>query len=258
LLQNEFDVEWMTRHGIWFCNTVNAVAEATADMAMFLILAVLRDTTRAERQARDGSWKAGIAPSRDPSGLTLGIVGAGAIGKYLAKKAAAFNMKLVYHNRRRLPVKDEATYGLTYFSTLEDLLKASDVVSINCPLNADTTGLISHKQFSAMKDGAFFVNTSRGPVVNENALIEALESGKITRAGLDVFHNEPKIHDYFRTSEKVTIQPHMGGLTDLAFQKSERECFENIRSLFKKGRPVAPVNNPSIKKTTGNGRKPDS
>lgn len=232
----------MTKSGIWFCNTINAVAEATADMAMFLTLAILRDTSRAEKQARDGSWKAGIVPSRDPSGLTLGIVGAGSIGKYLAKKAAAFNMKLAYHNRRQLSADDEGTYGLTYYSSLEELLAVSDVVSISCPLNAETTNLISHKQFVAMKDGAYFVNTSRGPVVDEDALIQALESGKVTRAGLDVFHNEPRIREYFRTSDKVIVQPHMGGLTDLAFQKSERECFENIRSLFTTGRPVAPVN----------------
>lgn len=94
-----------------------------------------------------------------------------------------------------------------------------------------------------MKDGSFLVNTARGPVVDEDALITALESGKVARAGLDVFHNEPNINKYFQTSSKCVIQPHMGGLTDSAFRKSERECFENIRSLFMTGRPVAPVNN---------------
>lgn len=236
----------MTRNKIWFCNTVNAVAEATADMAMFLTLAVLRNTTVAEKQARNGSWKANIVPSRDPAGLTLGIVGAGAIGKRLASRASAFNMNLIYHNRRQLSPQDEAKYKLTYYSQLNDLLAASDVVSISCPLNAETQNLMSREQFAAMKDGAFLVNTARGPVVDEDALIEALESGKVTRAGLDVFHDEPKIKDYFRTSEKIVVQPHMGGLTDLAFQKSERECFENIRSLFKTGRPVAPVNEVQI------------
>ena len=101
---------------------------------------------------------------------------------------------------------------------------------------------MSHAQFAAMKDGSFFVNTARGAIVDEAALISALESGKITRAGRDVFCNEPNISPYFRTSDKVVAQPHMGGLTDVAFMKSERECFENIRSLFRTGRPVAPVN----------------
>ena len=232
----------MTSKNVWFCNTINAVAEATADIAIFLVLAVLRDTTRAEKQARDGTWKANIVPARDPTGLTLGIVGAGAIGKYTALKAAVFNMKVAYHNRRQLSKEEEERYGLTYYPTLNELLAASDVVSISCPLNKETTNLISHDQFAAMKDGCFLVNTSRGPVVDEDALIAALESGKVTRAGLDVFHNEPHIKDYFKRSDKVVLQPHMGGLTDVAFRKSERECFENIRSLFKTGRPVAPVN----------------
>lgn len=242
MTKNEFDVDWMTANKVWFCNTVDAVAEPTADMAMFLTLAVLRDTTRGEKQARDGSWKANIVPARDPAGLTLGIVGAGAIGKYLARKAAAFNMKIAYHNRRQLSKQEEEQYGLTYYASLKELLAVSHVVSINCPLNKQTTNMISHDQFAAMKDGCFFINTARGPVVDEDALIQALESGKVTRAGLDVFHNEPHIKDYFRTSDKVVLQPHMGGLTDVAFQKSERECFENIRSLFETGRPVAPVN----------------
>jgi len=160
----------------------------------------------------------------------------------MAVKAKVFNMKVAYHNRRQLSKEDEEKYSLTYYPELSDLLAISDVVSVNCPLNKETTGLISYDQFAAMKDGAFLVNTARGPVVDEQALIQALESGKITRAGLDVFDNEPKINDYFKTSDKVVLQPHMGGLTDLAFQKSEQECFDNVRSLFKTGRPVAPVN----------------
>ncbi|KAK5364902.1 hypothetical protein LTR20_008838 [Exophiala xenobiotica] len=239
---NEFDVDWMTRNKIWFCNTRNAVAEATADMALFLILAVLRDTTRAEKGARSDSWKAGLVPCRDPTGMTLGIVGMGAIGKYTARKALAFNMEIHYHSRHRLPPEVEAEYHATYHSTLHSLLAQSDVVSLSCPLNRETTNLMSHAEFAAMKHGSFLVNTSRGAVVDEAALIDALESGKITRAGLDVFCNEPNIDPYLKTSDKIVAQPHMGGLTDVAFGKSERECFENIRSLWRTGRPVAPVN----------------
>lgn len=248
---NEFDVGWMTSRDVWFCNTVDAVAEATADMALFLTLATVRDTYRAERGAREGTWKAGVAPTEDPSGKTLGIVGMGSIGKYLARKAAVFNIGIRYHNRRRLPADEEARYGATYCPTLHDLLASSDIVSVNCPLNGKTEGLISTAEFAAMKDGAFFVNTSRGPVVDEDALIEALESGKVARAGLDVFCNEPNIRDYFKTSDKVVCQPHMGGLTVSAFQKAERECFENIRSLFVTGRPVAPVNEASMVEVNG-------
>ena len=239
---DSFDVDWMTSQGIWFCNSRNAVAEATADMAFFLILAVIRDTTRAERCARDGTWKDPVVPSKDPSGMTLGIVGMGSIGKYLARRAAVFNMKIKYYNRRPLSSEEEATHSATYCPTLHSLLSESDVVSINCPLTPETTNLISTAEFAAMKDGSFIVNTARGPVIDEPAMIEALESGKIARAGLDVFWNEPNINPYFQKSEKVIIQPHVAGLTDLAFQKGERECFENIKALFKTGRPVAPIN----------------
>ncbi|KAI3140947.1 hypothetical protein CBS147325_6238 [Penicillium roqueforti] len=241
---NEFDVDWMTNQEIVFCNTVNAVAEATADMAIFLILAVLRNTTNAERSARSGMWRKGanLVPTCDPSGLTLGIVGMGAIGKYLAKKAAVFNMKIKYYNRHQLPASEEAAYGATYCQSLHELLRESDVVSLNCPLNAATTNLISEAEFSAMKDGVFLINTARGAVIDEKALIAGLESGKVQRAGLDVFVNEPSPNPYFLQSDKIVVQPHLGGLTEKAFQKAERECFENIRAFFKTGKANSPVN----------------
>lgn len=239
---NEFDVEWMTRNGMWFCNTLDAVAEATADMAMFLTLAVLRDTYRAERGARSGTWKSGLVPTRDPSNTTLGIIGMGTIGKYLAYKASVFNMRVKYYNRRQISPLEEAKYKATYCPTLEQLLTESDVVSINCPLTEATTNLISRKEIALMKDGAFLVNTARGAIIDEEALIEALESGKISRAGLDVFCNEPDLNEYFRQSDKVICQPHMGAVTTEAFKRGEGECLENIKAFFGTGRPVAPVN----------------
>jgi lactate dehydrogenase-like 2-hydroxyacid dehydrogenase len=151
-------------------------------------------------------------------------------------------MKVKYYNRRRLPAEDEDQYHATYCPTLEDLLRTSDIVSVNCPLNDATTGLLSHKEFSQMKDGVFFVNTARGAIIDENALIAAMESGKVARAGLDVFEIEPKINPYFVQSDRCIIQPHLGGLTTKARRDAERECLESIKSLFKAGRPVAPVN----------------
>jgi lactate dehydrogenase-like 2-hydroxyacid dehydrogenase len=162
--------------------------------------------------------------------------------QYTARKAAAFNMRITYYNRHQLPRAVEEAYNATYCPTLHALLSGSDVVSISCPLNAETTNLISRAEFDAMKPGAYLVNTARGAIVDEAALIEALDSGHVARAGLDVYPNEPHVNPYFLGSDNVVIQPHMGGLTDVAFQKSERECFENVRSLFRTGRPVAPVN----------------
>lgn len=159
----------------------------------------------------------------------------------MAKKAAVFNIKIKYYNRNRLSPEDEAKYGAEYCSTLHELLGASDIVSLNCPLNANTTNLIGPAEFAAMKHGAFLVNTARGAVVDEKALKDALESGKIARAGLDVFCNEPNVDPWFLQSDKVIVQPHLGGLTDSAFQKAERECFENIKAVFRTGKPRSPV-----------------
>lgn len=151
-------------------------------------------------------------------------------------------MKVIYYNRRQLDPAEEAVYGATYCKTLYELLGASDVVSLNCPLNAATTGLIRTAEFAAMKDGVFVVNTARGAVIDEDAFIQALETGKVARAGLDVFVNEPYPNPYFLKSDKVVIQPHLGGLTDSAFHKAEEECFENIRAFFTAGAPNSPVN----------------
>lgn len=162
--------------------------------------------------------------------------------QYLAKKAAVFNLKIKYYNRRQLSKAEETKYGATYCPSLSALLSSSDIVSVNCPLNAETTNLISRSEFAAMKDGAFFINTARGAIVDEAALKEALNSGKVARAGLDVLCNEPHVDPWFFGQDNVVLQPHLGGLTDIAFQKAERECFENVRSFFETGKANSPVN----------------
>ncbi|GME36927.1 Ankyrin repeat protein [Neofusicoccum parvum] len=249
---NEFDVDWMSRAGIVFCNSVDAVAEATADMAVFLLLATLRNTSCAERSAKAGKWRGGPAggliPARDPAGLTLGIVGMGAIGKHLARKAAVFNLKIRYYNRRQLPASEEDKYGATYCGSLRELLASSDIVSLNCPLNEKTTNLISTAEFDAMRDGAFLINTARGAVIDEAALKVALGNGKVSRAGLDVLCNEPNVDPWFFEQENVIVQPHLGGLTDVAYQKAERECFENIRAYFETDKANSPVNADRVEK----------
>lgn len=239
---NEFSVDWMTSQNIWFCNTLDAVSEVTADMAIFLMLAAVRDTSRAEKAARSGEWRADLMPSRDPTNLKLGILGMGAIGKHIARKASVFNMSIQYYNRKRLSEEDEETYKATYCPTMQSLLESSDIVSISVPLNANTTGMIGAIELALMKDSSVLINTARGAVIDEQALINALENGVIWRACLDVFCGEPEIHEYFKRSDKVIIQPHLGGLTQMSFTKAERECFENVKTFCETGRPVAPVN----------------
>ncbi|KAI0151427.1 D-isomer specific 2-hydroxyacid dehydrogenase [Pestalotiopsis sp. NC0098] len=256
---NEFDVGWMTSKGIAFCNSRNAVNEATADMAMLMMLGILRDIQSLATSVANGTWRGGmaltkgqseLAPTRDPSGLKLGIIGMGAIGKHVARKAKVFNMEILYHQRAQLNPDDEALYGATYYSSLDEMLATADVISVHCPLNKSTKGLISHEQFAKMKDGVFLINTCRGPVIDEDALISAMKSGKVARAGLDVFHNEPNINPYFIRNDRVIIQPHMGGLTDVAWQRAYREALGNIKSFFATGKAITPVNADQIKNGT--------
>jgi lactate dehydrogenase-like 2-hydroxyacid dehydrogenase len=242
---NDFDVDWMTNQGIWFCNSRNATCEATADMALFLVLGVLRNTSLAEQNLRNGLWRAGLGLGQDPSGMTLGIVGMGKTGSLLARKASmAFGMRVAYWNRSGRSVTAPPNLFYRRCDTLDDLLKCSDVVSLHCPLTEDTRGLMSRDKFNKMRDGSYFINSSRGALVDDEALVESLEAGKIRRAGLDVFDNEPVgIHPYFRSRpDKVVVQPHMGGLTEASFAKAATECFGNLRSYFETGRPWAAVN----------------
>ncbi|KAK5163154.1 uncharacterized protein LTR77_010938 [Saxophila tyrrhenica] len=239
---DDYDVEWMTKNNILFCNSRKAVDESTADLAVFLTLGILRDYSRLHISMREGRWRGGLAPVRDPAGLTLGIIGMGAIGKHVARKAKVFNMKIVYFQRNQLPDDMERSLDATYCGTLSELFRVSDVVSVNCPLNQNTRGMIGREQLSMMKDGSFLVNTARGAIIDEPALIEALESGKIARAGMDVFVGEPRPNKYFLESDRVMIQPHMGGITDMAWQKAYREALENMRSFFATGKAISPIN----------------
>lgn len=247
---NEFDVEWMTRRGVYFCNSKYATCEATAEMALFLIFAVLRNTSFGEMNVRHGHWRGGLGLGRDPAGMTLGIVGMGKIGEKLAHKAStAFGMSVAYWNQsgRRassLEPRTDLASEYRHCQTLDELLECSDVVSLHCPLIDATTKLMSHRQFKRMKPGSFFINTSRGALVDDDALIEALETQQICRAGLDVFGGEPDlIHPYYRDRvDKVVVQPHMGGLTEASFKRAAMECFANLRAFFETGRPLAPLN----------------
>ncbi|KAF2644531.1 glycerate-and formate-dehydrogenase [Massarina eburnea CBS 473.64] len=239
---NEVDLEWFTKNKVYVTNTLNAVAEPTADMAIMLILNTLRDFSRYERKVRAGEWAGSpIFPPKDPHGLLLGIIGMGKIGKHVARKAQVFGMRIQYFNRHQIPAEEETKLNVKYAS-FEDLLKTSDVVCINCPLTDDTRGMVGEKEFAIMKDGVFLINTGRGAVVEEKALIQALSKGKVERAGFDVFDNEPNINPFFMVNDRCTVQPHMGSFTDVAWKNAYHECLANISALYLDGKPISPVN----------------
>ncbi|KAJ5116042.1 hypothetical protein N7456_000390 [Penicillium angulare] len=240
---SEFDLDWFNANKIFVTNTIDAVAEPTADIAIFLMLAALRDTSRLEMEIRNGGWRGGTkAPLLDPNGKTLGIIGMGKIGRHVARKANAFGMDVQYYNRKPLSTEMEENLSAKYCSTIEELLKSSDVISLNCPLTSETRGLIGADEFAMMKDGVILVNTARGAVIDENAFIQALESGKVARAGLDVFDGEPKVNDYFRKSTRCVVQPHMGSWTDVAWRNAYQEAMNNVTSVFTLGKAISPVN----------------
>ncbi|KAK9382924.1 uncharacterized protein V2V93DRAFT_389810 [Kockiozyma suomiensis] len=236
------EVDWITENGAWYTNTPGTPTVGTADLHVFLVLAVLRGTSLAEKVARSGHWRDGLPLFDDPQGKILGIVGMGDIGREVARKLRVFDMRIMYFNRRPLPKEIESELDAQYVNTLDELLQQCDVLSINCPLTPETWHMISDREFSLMKDGSYIVNTARGAIVDEAALQRALESGKINRAGLDVFETEPEISEFFRTSDRVTIQPHYGGFSVGTIRLGEKLVLDNVRQYLETGEPLTPVN----------------
>lgn len=216
-------------------NVPTAPDDATADTAIFLMLGALRNFNVSMHNLRRQEWKGKPAPAlgHDPQGKVLGILGMGGIGRNMSKKAAAFGMTTIYHNRRKL--EDEKAGGAEYVS-FEDLLKKSDVLSLNLPLNPKTRHIISTDQFKMMKTSCILINTARGAVIDEAALVTALDEGQIAGAGLDVFEEEPKIHLGLIRNEKVMLLPHMGTWTFETMQKMEAWVIDNIREALTTGK----------------------
>lgn len=237
---DQIDVHACTAHNIRVSNVPTAVDDATADVNMFLILGALRGFNTSTMALRNGHWKGSPPPplGHDPQGKVLGILGMGGIGRNLMKKAAAFGMTTQYYNRSKL--SDELSGGAKYVS-FEELLKTSDVLSLNLPLNKQTRHIISVKEFELMKKGVVIVNTARGAVMNEDALVKALESGQVWSCGLDVFEEEPKIHPGLIANPHVMLLPHMGTWTVETQTKMEIWCIENVRRAIEEGKLMSPV-----------------
>lgn len=253
-----------TARGIRVSNTPSAVDEATADCALFLLLGAMRNFNAGMTALRQGEWRGGLEEEvergerkvvmpplgRDPRGKTLGILGMGGIGKCLARKCwGAFGMRVKYLNRRRDEegerelikegvrvewVGDDSEEG--FEEGLKRLLAESDVLSLNLPLNAQTRHIISTEEFAMMKPGIVIINTARGAVMDEAALVEALESGQVHSAGLDVYENEPEIHPGLLANPNVMLVPHMGTWTVETETKMEEWAISNVRMAIEEGK----------------------
>ncbi|KAF2430583.1 hypothetical protein EJ08DRAFT_238641 [Tothia fuscella] len=232
---DQIDVKACTNRSIRVSNIPKAVDDATADTNMFLILGALRGFNASMLSLRGNRWRGHPPPTlgHDPEGKTLGILGMGGIGRNLKRKAEAFGMKVIYHNRNKL--SDELSGGAEYVSR-DELLERSDVLSLNLPLNNNTRHSISTKEFEKMKKGVVIINTARGAVIDEAALVKALDSGIVWSCGLDVYEEEPKVHPGLIANPNVMLLPHMGTWTVETQTAMEEMNIGNVRAVLEKGR----------------------
>jgi glyoxylate reductase len=212
---NNIDVKAASQRGILVTNTPGVLTNATADLAMALILAMGRRVVEGDRLVRQGRFRY-WAPFHflgcEISGKTLGIIGLGRIGRAVARRASGFEMPVVYYNRHRLDPDQEQALGVTYLP-LEQLLAQADIVSLHVPLTPETHHLIGARELEGMKTGAYLINTARGPVVDEKALLAALQNKKIAGAGLDVYEDEPNLTPGLVDLDNVVLLPHVGSAT---------------------------------------------
>jgi glyoxylate reductase len=239
---DNIDVEAATERGLVVTNTPGILEETTADTAFMLLLAAARRLGEAERFLRAGKWEA-WGPKQftgpDVWGKTLGIIGFGGIGQSVARRAKGFGMDILYTARSR---KEDAEKEFEARKVeLDELLEESDFVSIHTPLTEETRHLIGEKELDSMKSTAVLVNASRGPVVDEAALAEALEKGSIFAAGLDVYEEEPRVHPKLLELENVVLAPHIGSASIETRDKMAEMAAENLRAVLNGREPETPV-----------------
>ncbi len=230
---NNIDLAAARARGIVVTNTPDVLTDATADLTWALLLSVARRVLEGDRWMRAGTWP-GWAPTQmlghDVSGKTLGIIGMGRIGQAVAQRAQGFRMNVLYTSRRPCPSLP-GTSSWTH-RPLTDVLRHSDFVSMHVPLTETTHHLIGPRELAMMKATSFLINTSRGPVVDEAALVSALQVGKIAGAGLDVYEQEPIVHAGLTALPNVVLLPHLGSATLDTRVRMGRICLENIAAVL--------------------------
>ncbi|WP_410602684.1 2-hydroxyacid dehydrogenase [Amycolatopsis sp. lyj-90] len=240
---DNIDVPALAERGVTVTNTPGVLTDATADLAFGLLLAVTRRLGEGERLIRSRtpwSFHLGFLLGSGLQDKTLGIVGLGQIGQAVARRALGFGMRIVYSGRSRAAEDVEKTLGAKYVSVGE-LLESSDVVSLHCPLTPETRHLVDADALKSMKPGAYLINTTRGPVVHEAALADALEAGEIAGAGLDVFEAEPEVEPRLLDRENVVLTPHLGSATVETRTAMAVLAAENVASVLTGGNPLTEV-----------------
>ncbi|GBD42210.1 Putative 2-hydroxyacid dehydrogenase [bacterium HR39] len=237
---DNIDVEAAYRRGITVTNTPGVLTEDTADMTIALILAVVRRLVEGDRLVRSGEWK-GWAPTAMLGhrlwGKRLGILGMGRIGTAVARRARAFGMSIHYHNRRRVHESIEEELEATYWPSLDQMLARIDILSVNCPHTPATYHLLSARRLKLLRPHAIVVNTSRGEVIDEVALVRMLKNREIAGAGLDVFEHEPMVNPRLRELPNVVLLPHMGSATIEGRIEMGEKVIVNIKTFVDGHRP---------------------
>ncbi|MFZ1815467.1 MAG: D-glycerate dehydrogenase [Rhizobiaceae bacterium] len=249
---DNIDVAAATRKGITVTNTPNVLTEDTADMTMGLMIAVSRRIAEGVQVIGSGEWK-GWSPTwmlgHRIWGKRLGIIGMGRIGTAVARRARAFGLSIHYHNRKRVSPATEEELEAIYWESLDQMLARMDIISVNCPHTPATYHLLSARRLALMQPNSILINTARGQVIDEDALIRTLESGKLAGAGLDVFEHEPAVNSQLlqlARAGKVVVLPHMGSATIEGRMEMGERVIINIRTLMDGHRPpdrVLPIDN---------------
>ncbi|MEZ4288043.1 MAG: D-glycerate dehydrogenase [Polyangiales bacterium] len=246
---DNIDIEAATKRGVWVSNTPGVLTEASADLAWTLILSAARRVIEGHRLVEAGDFT-GVWPTtllgKELHGCTLGVFGFGRIGQAVARRARAFGMNVIYTSRSpvALPIRE----GLQATPvTFDELIARSDVLSIHCPLTSQTRHLFNETTFTKMKNDALLINTARGPVVDEAALVDALDRREIGAAGLDVYEFEPNVHRGLIGRNDVVLLPHIGSATTATRQKMAKMAAENVADALGGRRPRHALNQVALR-----------
>ncbi len=219
--------------GIVVTNTPDVLSDATAEIAILLMLGAARRASEGERLVRSAKWRdwsPAFMVGTQVTGKRLGLIGMGRVGQVTAARARGFEMTIHYHNRKRLTAELEA--GARFHPELDALLAESEFLSLHCPSTPETLGLLNRERIERLPDGAIVVNTARGALVDDDALIDALRSGKVAAAGLDVYNHEPDIHPGYRGLENVFLLPHIGSATRETRVAMGYRALDNLDAIF--------------------------
>ena len=232
------DLPALKARGIAVTNTPDVLSDATAEIAMLLMLGAARRAVEGDRIVRTGAWdfwSPGFMVGKQVTGARLGIIGMGRVGRAFAAKARGFGMEIHYHNRSRLSPDQEQ--GAIFHDSVEDLLGVADFLSLHCPATPETTGLMNAERFALLPDGAVVVNTARGALIDETALMAALSAGKLSAAGLDCYVSEPGGNPGFAAHDNIFMLPHIGSATVQTRDAMGFRALDNLDAFFRGDEP---------------------